>query len=153
MVLHRTAFGGDYEADLVAGLEADSLVVASLVSLEYGEVVGHSLFSDLSVEVEGRPIRAVSLAPMAVRPDRQRRGIGSVLIENGLALVRDRERTAVIVLGSVQYYSRFGFSSELARKLFAPFTGEASMALELVSGALAGKSGSVGYPAAFRIGE
>jgi hypothetical protein len=60
MALHRAAFGGDYEADLIAGLDGDGLVVASLVALERGEVVGHILFSDLPVEVEGRPIGAVS---------------------------------------------------------------------------------------------
>jgi putative acetyltransferase len=152
MALHRAAFGGDYEADLIAGLDGDGLVVASLVALERGEVVGHILFSDLPVEVEGRPIRAVSLAPMAVRPNRRRAGIGSRLVVEGLSCVRERDRALVIVLGHIRFSGRFGFSSELARKLKAPFQGEAFMALELVGGAFAGAAGSVRYPAAFGIG-
>ena len=141
--LHRAAFGGPYEADLVA---------ASLVALEDGGVViGHVLFSDLPVEVDGAPVRAVSLAPMAVRPDRQGRGIGTWLVAEGLPTLRERGRTAVVVLGHVRYYPRFGFSAELARKLASPFPGEAFMALELVPGALAGRAGSVRYPAAFGI--
>ena len=55
----------------------------------------------------------------------------------------------MIVLGHPGYYPRFGFSAALARNLASPFSGEAFMALELVPGALAGKRGSVSYPAAF----
>jgi putative acetyltransferase len=150
--LHRAAFGGPYEADLVERLRRDDLVAASLVALEDGGVViGHVLFSDLPVEVDGAPVRAVSLAPMAVRLDRQGRGIGTRLVAEGLPILRERGRTAVVVLGHVRYYPRFGFSAELARKLASPFPGEAFMALELVPGALAGRAGSVRYPAAFGI--
>jgi len=88
---------------------------------------------------------------MAVRPDRQGRGIGTRLVAEGLPILRERGRTAVIVLGHVRYYPRFGFSAELARKLVSPFPGEAFMALELVPGALSGHVGSVRYPAAFGI--
>jgi putative acetyltransferase len=93
----------------------------------------------------------VSLVPLAVRPDRQGRGIGSRLVAAGLALLRERGWAAVVVLGHARYYPRFGFSAELARKLASPFPGEAFMALELVPGALAGGAGSVGYPAAFGV--
>jgi putative acetyltransferase len=148
--LHRTVFGGDYEAELVERLDRDGLIIASLVALEAEVVVGHILFSDLAVEVEGRPILAASLAPLAVRPDFQRRGIGTRLVADGLRTLRDRGRTAVIVLGHPGYYRRFDFSAELARKLAGPFKGESFMALELVGGALDGLTGSVRYPAAFR---
>ena len=147
--LSRTAFGGDYEAKLIEGLRRDGAVVASLVALEDGEVVGHILFSDLSIEMDGRPISAASLATMAVRPDRQRQGIGSRLVREGLSAVRQRQRSAVIVVGHAGYYPRFGFSAELARKLESAFRGDTFMALELVPGALAGQAGSVRYPAAF----
>ena len=150
--VRRVAFGGPYEADLAEWLRCDGLVAASLVALEDGGVVGHVLFSDLPVEVDGAPVRAVSLAPMAVRPDRQGRGIGTRLVAEGLPILRERGRTAVVVLGHVRYYPRFGFSAELARKLASPFPGRPSfMALELVPGALAGRAGSVRYPAAFGI--
>jgi putative acetyltransferase len=151
LTLHCTVFGGDYEAELIERLDRDGLVVASLVALEAEIVVGHVHFSDLAVEIDGRPIRAASLAPLAVRPDFQRRGIGTRLVTNGLRILRDRGRAAAIVLGHPGYYRRFGFSAELARKLAGPFKGESFMALELVHGALDGLTGSVRYPAAFRI--
>lgn len=150
--LNRAAFGEDYEARLIDHLRDDGAVVLSLVAIERGEVVGHILFSDLSVEMDHCPIAAVSLASMAVRPDRQRQGIGSALIAEGLSTLREAKQSAVLVLGPVRYYSRFGFSSELARKLVSPFQGDRFMALELEPGALAGRAGSVRYPAAFGVG-
>jgi putative acetyltransferase len=150
--LSRAAFAGDYEAELIEDLRRDGAVVASLVALEAGAVVGHILFSDLSIEIDGRAISAASLATMAVRPDHQRQGIGSRLVSEGLSVVRQRRRSAVIVVGHVAYYPRFGFSAELARKLESPFRGDRFMALELVPGALAGRAGSVRYPAAFGAG-
>jgi putative acetyltransferase len=150
--LSRAAFGGDYEAKLIEDLRRDGVVVASLVALEDGEVVGHILFSDLSIEIDGRPTSAASLATMAVRPDHQRQGIGSRLVTEGLSMMRQRKRSAVIVVGHARYYPRFGFSAELARKLESPFQGDTFMALELVADALAGRAGSVRYPAAFGTG-
>jgi putative acetyltransferase len=147
--LNRTTFGDDYEADLIARLRADGLVIASLVAQVRAKIVGHILFSMLPTEMDGRTIRAAALAPMAVQPDLQNQGIGSKLVEEGLKVVRERAFDGVIVLGHSAYYPRFGFSAELARRLAAPFSGEAFMALELVPGALDGSRGSVSYPAAF----
>jgi putative acetyltransferase len=147
--LNRTAFGGDYEADLIARLRADGLVIASLVAQVRAKIVGHILFSMLPTEVDGRIIRAAALAPMAVQPELQNQGIGSKLVQEGLRMVRARGIEVVIVLGHPTFYPRFGFSAELARRLAAPFSGEAFMALELMPGALDGSRGSVSYPAAF----
>jgi len=91
------------------------------------------------------------LAPMAVLPDHQRRGVGSQLVSRGIAALRERGERIVIVLGHIEYYPRFGFTAEKARDLASPFPPEAFMALELVAGALAGVRGAVRYPAAFGI--
>ena len=147
--LNRAAFGGGYEADLIARLRADRLVIASLVAQVRAKIVGHILFSMLPTKMDGRTIRAAALAPMAVQPELQNQGIGSKLVEEGSRTVRERGIEAVIVLGHPAYYPRFGFSADLARRLAAPFSGEAFMALELVPGALDGSMGSVSYPAAF----
>jgi putative acetyltransferase len=151
--LNREAFGGDYEAGLIDRLRVQGNIVASLVAVENGMIVGHILFSDLAVELDGHPIRTVALAPMCVRNDRRRRGIGSALVHTGLDVVHAAGFRAVIVVGHPEYYPRFGFSSHLAGKLDCPFPGSAFMALELVPGALRGTSGKVTYPAAFGIGE
>ena len=148
--LNRAAFGSDAEGALIAQLRDDGLVLVERVALDAGELVGHILFSRLDVEIEGRAVRSAALAPMAVRPDRQRHGIGSRLVQDGLAELRRIGCEAVIVLGHPGYYPRFG-SSALAEKFDAPFRGEAFMALALMPGALDGHAGSVTYPDAFRI--
>lgn len=147
--LNRAAFGGASEVELIGRLRQDGLVIASLVAEERGEIVGHILFSWLPTQMDGRAVAAVTLGPMAVRPDRQRQGIGSRLVLEGLAAARSAGAQAVIVLGHPGFYRRFGFSSELAARLASPFSGEAFMALELAPDALAGAHGSVAYPSAF----
>ena len=150
--LNQATFGGDYEADLVDQLRADELIALSLVAWDGDELVGHICFSRLPTQVDGRRVRAVSLAPMAVKPDHQRRGIGSQLIAEGLAALPALGIEAVLVLGHPNYYPRFGFSPEPAQKLASPFRGKKEfMALELVPGALLGEKGSVTYPKAFGI--
>lgn len=147
--LHRLAFGGNVEADLVDALRRERLVELSLVAIIGGQIVGHILFSDLETEIDGRSVKALALAPMAVVPMRQRQGIGARLMGESLTRLERGEYEALIVLGHETYYPRFGFSAELARKLASPFEGDAFMALELKPGALQGEQGSVTYPAAF----
>jgi putative acetyltransferase len=144
-----TAFVGTDESRLVARLRRDGLVAASLVAIDHVAVLGHILFSRVAVSVDGRPVEAVSLAPMAVRPDCQRQGIGGRLITAGLAAMRDQGRQAVIVVGHPAYYPRFGFSAALARHLASPYAGDAFMALELTPAVLSGERGTVVYPSAF----
>jgi len=147
--VNRLAFQQEDEGQIVDRLRADGLVIASLVAVEDGAVVGHILFSELPIETDRGLLRAASLAPMAVRPERQRRGIGSALVLRGLEVCRQRGYSIVVVVGHPSYYPRFGFSAERARNLRSPFAGEAFMGLELVAGALEGLEGRVRYPEAF----
>lgn len=146
--LNRRAFGRDDEAALVDRLRDDGDVLLSLAALEMGRVVGHVLFSRLPIERAGATAAAAALAPIAVEPDHQGRGIGSMLIMRGLTMLRRMDIEAVVVVGDPGYYERFGFRPELAASLESPYAGDASMALELVDGALAG-GGKVCYGAAF----
>src|SRR5437764_119192 len=111
------AFGGEAEATLVDQLRADGLVVASLVAIQDGEISGHILFSELVIETSGEIIPAAALAPLAVLPGRQRIGIGSRLVREGLEMCRLHGKSLVAVLGDPEYYPRFGFSPELAKCL------------------------------------
>ncbi len=147
--VNRQAFGRDEEASLVRRLRDEGLVVVSLVAEQDGAVVGHLMLSWLPTRVEGHLLRVVALAPVAVLPERQRQGIGSRLVEASIEAARALNVEAIIVLGHPRFYPRFGFSAAAAQGLSAPFSGEAFMALELVPGTLAGKAGSVHYPAAF----
>jgi len=147
--LNDAAFGGSAESALVERLRDAGLATISLVAVEPEGLVGHLLLSPLEVEMDGRPVRSLALAPMAVALGRQRRGIGSALVREGLRLAREYGWEAVVVLGHPDYYPRFGFSAGLAARLQGPFAGPAFMALELVPAALAGERGRVAYPAAF----
>ena len=122
----------------------------SLVAEDPG-IVGHVLFSDLPIVTATGTVSALSLAPVAVVPAAQRRGIGSALIRRGLDLCRERGHRIVVVLGHAEYYPRFGFSADLARPLRSPFHGEHWMAMELTPGALTGLAGDVRYPPPFGI--
>ena len=147
--LNQAAFGGDHEAGLVDRLRTEKLVRASLVAVEADEIIGHILFSTLSVTMDGWKVCAAALAPMAVAPGRQRQGIGSTLVRAGLGAVTAQGFEAVFVLGHPAYYPRFGFSATAASKLTSPYAGEAFMALELTPDALRGTAGSITYPEAF----
>jgi putative acetyltransferase len=147
--VNRLAFGQDEEPDLVDALRAGGFVIASLVATDADELIGHILFTELPIETPTSSIPAAALAPMAVLPDRQRRGVGSALIRHGLEVCRERGCAAVVVVGHPDYYPRLGFSAELASRLEAPFSGPAFMALELVPDALAGIGGRVRYAPPF----
>lgn len=147
------AFGGSEESRLVEGLRAEGAVIAALVAVENGRVLGHVLFSELPIETAQGTLRAAALAPLAVLPERQRQGIGTALVQAGLAACRERGVAAVVVLGDPGYYPRFDFSAETARSLRAPFRGPAFMAVELTPGCLAGVTGTVRYAEAFGLDD
>ena len=147
--VNRMAFGGSDEIHLIDRLWKSGNVIASLVAVDRHQVVGHILFSGLPIETAERTIRGVALAPLAVRPDRQRQRIGSRLVTDGLDACRGQGIEAVIVLGHADFYIRFGFSAITAERLQAPFSGPDFMATELVPGVLAIDTGTVRYPAAF----
>ncbi len=147
------AFGGTEESLLVERLRAESAVIAALVATENERVLGHILFSELPIETGGSSLRAAALAPLAVAPERQRQGIGTSLVRAGLEACRENGVAAVIVLGDPDYYRRFGFSSEAARNLHAPFSGPAFMAMELVLGNLDSVAGTLRYATAFGLDD
>ena len=144
------AFGQRAEADLVDQLRADGDLLTSLVAVAgSGELVGHILFSRLPIEgAHGRLTEAAALAPLAVRPEYQGKGVGSALTKAGIRACTARGVDAIIVVGDPKFYRRFGFSAAAASSLQSPYPGDAFMALELKPGALRAK-GTVRYAAAF----
>jgi putative acetyltransferase len=147
--VNESAFGRCDEADLIAGLRAEGVILLSLVAESNSQIVGHILFSRMSIETAQGSVAAVSLAPMAVLPSHQRQQVGSCLVRQGLSELRNRGEAIVIVLGHKDYYPRFGFASETARHLVSPFPSDVFMALELSDGTLTNVRGAVKYPAAF----
>jgi putative acetyltransferase len=133
--LHELAFAGPDEAALVAALRAlpEHRPEWSLVAVEGERVVGHILFS--RVGLRGCDRGALALAPMAVAPDRQRRGIGGELVREGLRRADAAGEPLVIVVGHPAYYPRFGFVPARPLGLLPPenWPDEAWMALPLAA--------------------
>jgi putative acetyltransferase len=142
---NEQAFGTPAEATLVDRLRGspDSI---SLVAALADRVVGHILFTPISIE-PAAGVRVAGLAPMAVRPENQRTGIGSLLVRAGLRQCRQRGYAAVVVVGHPEFYPRFGFMRASTKGLTCefPVRDEVFMALELSAGALAEVSGLVRY--------
>ena len=155
--VNRLAFGREDEARLVAALRASAAFIPalSLVAVDGGTVVGHILFSPVTIHTASGPRTALGLGPMAVRPERQGQGIGSALVREGLAACRrargEVEVAAVVVVGHAGFYPRFGFTSARAYGLESPFDlSDANwMACELEPGVLRDNAGRVTYPPAF----
>lgn len=145
--INRAAFGVSVEADLVDRLRNDGDLLLSLVAEDGGRIAGHCGFSRLTVHSLGRVARAVSLGPVAVWPDKQRNGIGQMMIREGIArLIRARE-TLIFVLGDPNYYSRFGFDAGAATAFRTPYDGPYLQVLRLRDDAPA--AGEVRYAPAF----
>jgi len=129
----EAAFGQPDEADLVDALRADGDALVELVAEEDDAIVGHVLFSPLATDTGAR---FAALAPLSVLPDRQKDGLGTLLMQVGHELLRAQGVEAVIVLGHEDYYPRVGYSAEAAKTVSAPFSGPSFMALALKAGAL-----------------
>jgi putative acetyltransferase len=144
----EAAFGRADEARLVAELRAAGDAMFELVAEAEGAVVGHILFSRLYAD---RAELIAALAPLAVRPDLQRTGVGAALVRRGLESAREFGAHGVLVLGDPAYYGRFGFSAEAAARVAAPFRGlPAFQALALEDDVFAAPM-TVAYPTAFAV--
>lgn len=139
------------EANLVDALREQAHPVVSLVADVAGEVVGHIMLSPVSLG--GHPeLRVMGLAPMAVAPAHQRKGIGSALVRAGLEQCRQLGFGAVVVLGHPSYYPRFGFLPAARFGIGSEYEAseEAFMLVEVQPGYLGNVNGTVRFHAAFK---
>jgi putative acetyltransferase len=149
--VNEAAFGRAGEADLVDALRRRGAVILSLVAEQEGAVVGHILFSPVTISDGDKTVTAVGLGPMAVAPGYQGMGIGSQLVEAGIAWLREAGHRVVIVLGHPEYYPRFGFvlASRHGIRWENEVPEDVFMALALHPGGLAGVRGVVRYQPEF----
>jgi putative acetyltransferase len=145
--VNELAFGRPDEAAVVEALRGAGPAILSLVAVRGGAVVGHILFSPVTIASPAGELAAVGLAPMAVAPEAQRTGVGSRLVRAGLEALRRAGHDVVVVLGHPAYYPRFGFERASRHGLSweHPCADEAFMVLALRPGALAGRAGIVRY--------
>jgi putative acetyltransferase len=149
--VNEAAFESPAEADIVDALRAKGAELLSLVAERDGPILGHVVFSRVSLAGHGE-LMLMGLGPMAVLPGQQRQGIGSVLVGEGLIRCRRLGAHAVVVVGHPRYYPRFGFTAASRYGLRCEYDvpDDVFMVAELTRGVLQGVAGLIRYDEAFR---
>ncbi len=148
--VHESAFDSSDEAGLVDLLRSRGKAIISIVAEEKGEILGHMLFSPVSIDPPSPGWNALGLAPAGVIPERQRQGIGKALVREGIERCKAIGSSVVVVLGDPAYYTQFGFSSAADFGLKNEYqAGDAFMVLELLPGVLENAAGTVKYAPEF----
>lgn len=111
MEVEKKAFGQEDEAELVAKLLEDKSgePIVSLLAFHNDEAIGHILFTKSTIEGSDDSPLTYILAPLAVKPEFQRQGIGGMLINEGLNRLKKMGAEMVFVLGHIEYYPKYGF--------------------------------------------
>jgi len=147
-MINIAAFEQPDEADLVDALRAGCPEVVSLVAELDGRVVGHILFSPVTLPAGDRTLQGMGLAPMAVLPEHQRDGVGARLVEKGIERPQRSGCPFVIVLGHPGYYPRCGFERASAHGIACQWPevpDEAFMIRILNPAAMTGAAGVARY--------
>jgi putative acetyltransferase len=147
-MLNNKAFGQPVEGNIVDKLRKSCDGILSLVAISNNKIVGHIMFSPVTIETQEGVIEGMGLAPMAVLPESQNQGIGTILIKEGLRIISNTSCPFVIVLGHEKYYPRFGFQRASKYDLKSQWEGvpdEAFMAMILNDSVMKGVSGIVRY--------
>lgn len=107
------------EQDLVVRLRKSEAFIPelSLVAVEENKIVGYILFTKIKIKDNIE----LALAPLAVLPEYQRKGIGKKLIETGHNIAKNLGYHYSIVLGSENYYSKMGYIPAIQYGIKAPF--------------------------------
>jgi putative acetyltransferase len=150
--INKEAFGRNQEADLVDKLRKRGVLTVSLIAVQDTVIVGHIAFSPVEIASEKSSFGALTLAPVAVLPAHQNKGIGSQLVTAGLQECRRQGHEIVVLAGHPNYYPRFGFVRAYPKGIECEFEvpDEVWMVAELKQGALAGRRGKVKFQPEFR---
>ena len=103
------AFSDGTEAAALDGLRKDGDLTLSLVAVQDDRIVGHVAFSP--VTIDGAHDGWFGLGPVSVMPSKQRSGIGTALINEGLSQLQAQGASGCALIGNPDYYHRFGFQS------------------------------------------
>ncbi|KZL22004.1 hypothetical protein PsAD2_00029 [Pseudovibrio axinellae] len=128
--LLNRAYGQSNEGRLIKRLRACGAVVLERMATDRnGDLLGYLALSRVTGTGYGHRLKISCLAPVCVCPSTQRKGIGTKLIQSALDDLQGLGEDLVLVLGAPAYFSRFGFDSELAKKVHGPYAGPIFMAL------------------------
>ena len=149
--INQSIFETSTEADLVDKLRVQANPTISLVAEEGGKILGHILFTPVSL-TNHKELKIMGLAPMAVLPEYQRKGIGAALVRAGLDQCKKIGFGAVVVLGHKSYYPRFGFFPAIRFGFSCEYDvpEDAFMCIELQKDYLQGVTGKISYHPAFK---
>jgi len=148
--VNQRAFPQEIEANLVDLIRDRGNSMLSLVAVNGDEVVGHILFSPVTLNPQNG-LRGLGIGPVAVLPEMQGKGFGSQLIEKGLNICRERGYDFIVLLGDPRYYSRFGFIPAREFGLTSEYgDGDEFQARELKPGILNGTRALVQYVPEFK---
>ena len=148
--INSAAFETIDEANLVDALRLQADPIVSLVAEINGEIAGHILFSPVTLSGH-QDVSMMGLAPMAVVPEHQRKGIGSGLVFAGIEACKQLGTKAIVVLGHPAYYPKFGFVASSRYGIVSEYNVPEGvfMVLELEEHALSRKSGTITYHGVF----
>lgn len=152
--VNKTVFGRDNEAKFANLLRKGPNFIPelSLIASVNDKIIGHIIFTKILIcNDEGKEFDTLALAPMAVKPDMQNKGIGGELIKHGLNKARELGYKSVIVLGHPDYYPKFGFVPAKKWNIKPTFDVPENvfMGIELMKDGLKNISGKVIYPKEF----
>ena len=145
------AFGQADESRIVDAVRRAEHRAISLVALDGSRIVGHILFTPVSIESNESDVSAVGLGPVAVLPELQRQGIGTTLVNAGLQACAREGCQVVVVVGHPEFYPRFGFRPASRNGLRSEYDvpDDVFMVAELEAGALGRCKGLVRYVSEF----
>ena len=140
------AFGQPDEGRLVAALIRDEDAVISLVARRDEAILGHLMASPILLQPT-QPLTCLGIAPLAVLPGSQNRGLGTMLMHAALDRARQLQVDALFLLGNPAYYQRFGFLESPVGNQYGATS--AFQSLELTPECLSGIRARAHYAAAF----
>ncbi|MFC1630013.1 GNAT family N-acetyltransferase [Patescibacteria group bacterium] len=153
--INKQAFNDEIEAKLINIIRHSSNFIPnlSLVALKDNKIVGHILFSQARIKNKETERPILILAPIAVLPEFQKQGIGSLLVKRGLEVSQSLNYDIVALIGYPEFFSFFGFvsakSNGLEVSLNTAIPDEAFMVYELKKDILSGVKGVVEFPSYF----
>jgi len=121
--IEAEAFGHSKESNLVNDLLNDysAKPLLSLIAIDNEEAIGHILFTKVRITGNEDALSAMILAPLAILPGAQGKGVGGELIKDALRKLSKSKVDLVFVLGYPEYYPRFGFKPAGVRGFEAPY--------------------------------